>query len=314
MMDIEKIEDELSLNKLNAIAPWFVLKDPKEEPPKDLQFVIDGYCAKGLVTVIGGKAGSGKSLLNQYLLSVRNNELLKTYPGGAVYLAGADSDAATLNRRAHKFANEGMTYLELPEETLCLASNEEFMRELGDGCKAKGVDAIIFDTMADFHEGNTNEAERANLTMSGFRRLARYANVAVIIITHTTKGSNSKLKYELDDIADSRIFVTKADFVFGLQSEDLEDGKLIELQCVKSREMKPISAIRAFISNNTRDEIKIEPTETLFKHEFEEFTAKEQRQELTQKVSSLKKEGASYKQIGNTLGISKTHAHRLHNN
>ena len=67
------IPDGINLNELNPDT-WFHLSDPLKDPVPPLEFIIEGYCAKGLITVIGGSAGSGKSLFNQLLFQKRNNE------------------------------------------------------------------------------------------------------------------------------------------------------------------------------------------------------------------------------------------------
>lgn len=311
MTDYE-IKEGDSLNEMVILAPWINFIDPKTENVKPLDFVIEGFCARGHITVIGGKAGSGKSMLNQYLLSVRDDSVINTKQGMAIYLTGADSDRITISRRAKKFCNRGLRFQELPENTLCLSSNPDFMNELADALHHSGVDAVIFDTLADFHEGNLNEAERANVTMSGFRRLARQANVAVIIITHTTKGSNSKTKYQLDDIADSRIFVTKADFVFALQSEYQGNRNLVELQCLKSREMAPIEAVRCIIKDEN-DNLVIRQSEEKFEFEIDEFNTRIQRNERDAEIIRLHTEGLSYRSISEKLGVSKSNVGKIIN-
>lgn len=304
------IERDTSLNEMVNLPIWIDFRDPKKESVKPLEFVIEGYCARGHITVIGGKAGSGKSLLNQYLLSTRDESLIPTKNGTAIYLTGADSDAITIGRRAQKFKNDGLKFQELPEDILCLAANSEFMNELAEALYHHKIDAVIFDTLADFHSGNLNEAERANITMSGFRRLARQANVAVIIVTHTTKSSNYNHKYQVEDIADSRIFTTKADFVFGLQSEYQDDRNLIELQNLKSREAKPIQPIRALIQE-VNGEILISPTTALFSKEEEEYLLKAERGQREQKILELNSSGMSQRRIASHVDLSPAQVNRI---
>jgi archaellum biogenesis ATPase FlaH len=290
-----------------SITNWFKLIDPLKEPVPDLKFVIDGYAARGLITVIGGSAGSGKSLLNQILFSKRDNSLLPTRSGVSVYLSGADSSEYEIRRRA-KFIgiNNGLRTVSIPDELYCVATNDEFMEELTSKVSTVGADAIIFDTLADFHKGNLYEAELANNTMRAFTQLARRANIAVILITHTKKGSKEKIEYNVEDIADSRVFGTKADFVFGLRSEYQKGGSnLIELQCLKSRSAKPIEPLRCEIyMDEASQELTIKKVDKLFKNELEDQSKKDQRIYQIKEVHRLKSAGKTYREIAAQLNIS----------
>lgn len=302
------IPQNIDLNELNIEADtWFSISDPLKAPVPPLEFIVDGYCAKGLITVIGGSAGSGKSLFNQVLFQKRNSELLPTKKGKAIYLTGADSSEYEIRRRAKAIkSNNGIYTAPLPETIYCVATNDKFMVELERQIQNRGFDVVIFDTIADFHEGNLYEAEKANITMQRFTRLARTANVAVVLITHTRKGSKIKSEYSIEDISDSRVFGTKADFVFGLKSEYKKDGSnLIELQCVKSRSSEPIPPLRAEISlNSETNELKINQSERLFIHELEAQSKEDKKLHKIKEVHKLKKEGKSTREIAELLGIA----------
>lgn len=302
------IPNNIDLNKMdNEPKSWFIISDPLTAEVPPLEFIVDGYCAKGLITVIGGSAGSGKSLFNQILFQKRDNELLPTQKGKAIYLTGADSSEIELRRRAKAIQkNSGLYTVQLPDNLYCVVTNETFMEELERQIIKQGIDVVIFDTLADFHEGNLYEAEKANITMQRFTRLARTANVAVILITHTRKGSKIKNEYNVEDISDSRVFGTKADFVFGVKSEYQKDGaNLIELQCVKSRSAKPIAPLRAEINlNEDTKELKISLSDKLFPSELESQSKEEQKLYKISEAKRLKAEGKSTREIASILRIA----------
>jgi len=292
---------------LSEREQWFKPSDPYKESVPELEFVVDGYAAKGLITVIGGAAGSGKSLFNQILFQKRNNELLPTSKGEAIYLTGADSSVYEIRRRAKAIKeNNGLKTVCIPEDIYCTATNDVFMNELIDNVIKYGADAVIFDTLADFHDGNLYEAELANKTMKGFTRLARTANVAVILITHTRKGSKVKTEYNVEDISDSRVFGTKADFVFGLRSEYQKDGSnLIELQNVKSRSAQHMQPLRAEIYlNSITNELKISTCEKLFSNELEIQSKQEDRHHKIKEVHRMRADGKSVREIADELSIA----------
>jgi RecA-family ATPase len=76
------------------------------------------------------------------------------------------------------------------------------------------ADVVVFDTVRDYYDGDSKEAMIANKVMVEFRKLAERANVAVMLITHTRKAAAGKPDIKIEDVADSRIFTSKADFVF----------------------------------------------------------------------------------------------------
>lgn len=289
-------------------STWFDLKDPLKEPLVPLEFVIDGFAARSGITVLGGASGSGKSILTQYLFSDQDNSILDVAPNGqALYLVGADAGEQELIRRAHSIKkNHGLKMAALPEGQLCTTSNELFMNELTQQIQRENITAVIFDTIADFHEGNTYEAELVNKTMARFRKLAEQTKAAIILITHTKKGSKIKEKYNVEDIADSRIWTTKSDFIFALKSEYQEDGSnLIELQCLKSRSPVPLNAIRMTTKySKALDQFSIEHTDKLFEYELKQEDENARREATIAECKRLSDEGKTQRQIGETLGIS----------
>ncbi|MEX2632624.1 MAG: AAA family ATPase [Balneolales bacterium] len=303
--------DELKSHVNGLIADhdktWFNPSDPFTEPVPPLEFIVDGYCARGLITVIGASAGSGKSLFQQIIFQKRDNDLLPTSQGKAIYLTGADSSEFEIRRRAKAIKeNNGLETVSLPEELFCVATNKVFMNELTEQVIKYGADTLIFDTLADFHEGNLYEAELANKTMKAFTDLARTANIAVILVTHTRKGSKIKTEYNVEDVSDSRVFGTKADFVFGLRSEYQQDGSnLIELQCLKSRSAQAMRPLRAEIYFNTiSNELKIRKTERMFSGELESQGKEQKREHNIKEVHRLKSDGKTVREIADELEIA----------
>lgn len=287
---------------------WFNPLNPLEMDVKPVDFIVEGYCARGLITLIGGSAGSGKSMLNQFLFQSRSNQLLNTKSGKAIYLTGADASDIEVARRARAIGdNNGLQIVNLPDSLLCTATNQQFINDLLTQVQEHNIDALIFDTLADFHTGSLFDPEFANDTMKGFTLLARVANVAIIIITHTRKGSKTKSNYNVEDISDSRIFTTKSDFVFGLRSEYQEGLNLIELQCLKSRSAKPMENLRAEIfSDEENGQIFIYPSDKEFQLEIDNRNVSQTRERLVNEVKRLHEEGKSYRAIADEVGISKS--------
>lgn len=292
---------------------WFKPLDPLKEPVEPLEFIIDGFCARGMITMLGASPGAGKSILIQSLFSDHNNSFLNVKKGiKAVYLTGADSSETEIRRRARSLRiNSGLYTVAMPDEMYCTATNELFMSDIMKGIKDHAVDALILDTVADFHEGSTYDAELVNKTMAIFRRFAKDTNVALVLITHTKKGSKMKAEYNVEDISDSRIWTSKSDFVFGIKSEYQDDStNLIELQNLKSRSPRPLPALRASISYSDSIGLRIENTDRSFKSELEETNRDSRKLARISEAKRLQGEGKSVRDIAQFLGVAVGTAHK----
>lgn len=309
LLDLWKTTEQFIPVTEDKTKIWeFETFNPMEAPITDIQPVIHGFAARGKITLMGGSGGSGKSLLTQFLLQTRYNDLLQTEPGQAVYLTGADSSEHEIRRRARSIGSgNGLVTMPLPDvEELAVATNEGFMEELADQLRAMDADAVVFDTLADFHAEELNNAIEANKTMTGFRRLAESANVAVILITHTKKGSKIKQRYDIEDVADSRVWGTKSDYVFAIKGEYQDDStNLTELQCVKSRSEKPLQNVRAKIESDVFDSLNVVATDEPFTSELEHEQQQEQRETVKEKAVQLHESGNSYSDIARQLNRSK---------
>jgi DNA-binding NarL/FixJ family response regulator len=223
--------DDLILIPNSYQPSWFVPQDPLKIKPRSIDFLVDGLIARRKVTTIAGSAGSGKTLLTCYFFMNQMNDIATVSPCKAVFLTGGDCSEEEIVRRTHKVGrNDGLYIVDLPKKMSCKATNDEFMSELREGITRHGIDVIIFDTIADFHQGNLNEAEAANRTMAAFSNLAIETNAAAVAITHLSKYGARKRDATIEDVADSRIFGSKCDYACIVKSSKNEIGnKVIEL-------------------------------------------------------------------------------------
>lgn len=310
MEPIDTLTPETIISEVEGFTDsvtWFKPTNPLIEPVEELDFIIDGFCARGMITTIGASPGAGKSILTQFLFSKHHNGLMTVKKGArAIYLVGADSSETEIRRRARSIrVNDGLYTVEPPEEIYCTMNNEFFVQTLKDAITQGEFDAIIFDTVADYHEKSTYEAELVNKTMSIFRKLAKDTNSAVILITHTKKGSKIKAEYNVEDIADSRIFTSKSDFVFGIKSEYQDDStNLIELQNLKSRSPQPLPKIRALIRYDTSEGLNITVTDRQFRTELDSNDKENKKYARISQAKQLSAEGKSQREIAEIMGCS----------
>ena len=300
--------DEVQEHANSLVDGWFKPLNPFNEHVSPLEFIADQFIARGMITIIGGVAGSGKSILTQYLLQLRSNQyLISTVPGKAIYLTGLDSSETEIRRRAKSIGSgKGLFTVAIPDEVIPFITNDQFFEELKTNIKKHEVDVIVFDTLADFHEGSLYEAADANATMTAFRRLATATGAAIVIITHTRKSAEANRRYTINDIADSRIFGTKADFGFAIRNEYQNDQtNLIEIQCVKSRSPKNMPDLRAIIQfDESMSRVTIQKTERPFSAEAGELAEQKRIEQRREQAYELKKEGKSNREIGEILGVS----------
>lgn len=299
-----------TINSNGQETDWWYPVNPYNEKVEPLEFIIEGFAAKGMLTLIGGTAGSGKSILTQYLMQLRDQQtFLKAQIGNGVFLTGLDSSETEIRRRAKTIGKgDGLSTVEIPNHIIPFITNRRFFSELQNNLKETETDIVVFDTVADFHEGSLYDAADALKTMSAFRRLAKSTGCAVVLITHTRKSADNKSIYSINDIADSRIFSTKSDFVFALKSEYQNDStNLIELQCLKSRSPKPLAPKRAIIMlNEAIDKLEIEGSDRPFLAEAEKMKEKEKIKIRRERVKELSANGMSNREISDELGVSHT--------
>jgi RecA-family ATPase len=297
-----------SVLEVNEAPPgeWFVPDDPATKRTRPLEWIVEGFAARRRVTLIAGPPGSGKSFLIQLIFQNQENVLFNVKRCKAVFFTEADSGEEEICQRAQSIGrNDGLMTVPLPDEELHFITREPFFSKIEEKIIHYGFDVVIFDTVADFHEGKSHDPDDVRRTMADFRELAKRTNAAVILITHTRKGTRDKLDYSTDDVADSRLFATKSDFVFGLRSEYQDEGNnLIELQTVKKRTPIPIPKKRMELG---QDAPFLSLSSRRFKNEILSQTKEEQISERDKQIVQLHKEGKSYHQIAVEVGYdSKT--------
>lgn len=289
-------------------AQRFSLKNPMTMEPVALTFVLEGIAARGKVTVIGGAPGVGKSLFVQYLLQRRDKQtLVPALPGITLYLVGMDTGEDEVVRRAHKIRGDGLRTIELVDdaEYVPFMSEPAFVNDLVTALRDAGADSLVIDTLADVHGADLNDAALANHTMTAMRQVAERAHVAVIVITHTRKSGQGKPQLSVSDIADSRVFASKADTVIGLMGESLPGGgSVFEVQILKSRLGAAAPPLRLEVQEKD-GRIDLVASTALFSHEQEAEAKHASQQARVAEVRRLVGEGKSQQQIADELGISK---------
>lgn len=307
--------------EFSKYRPW-VLQNPFLMQLKKIDWVIDGFAAKGRITLVAGSSGAGKSLLTHYLFQRSDNPFFRVTKGKTVYLVGADASIDDVQPRSICFGQDPIRSLfiaPLPD-TLTFMTDAGFYHSLigwVEDWKADGVDSIIFDTIADFHEGDLFNPTEAVRTMKRFRELADKSDLAVILITHSKKGTINNKRYSSEDISDSRIFVSKSDLAFAIKV-DPETDDLYELQNPKNRMGMKIKPIRYEVKQAKDSKGRPIPGGTTFLRSDRLFSFEEAGSEKARKAEdrratarTLRDQGKTLQEIGVILGVTRQRVDQL---
>jgi KaiC/GvpD/RAD55 family RecA-like ATPase len=299
--------DDQVLTPNPLIADWFKPYNPLERDNKPIDFLIEGMVARRQVTIIAGAGGSGKTLLSCFLFLDQKNDIIKVKPSNVLFLTGADCTDEEIIRRSKKVGrNDGFMAVDLPFDMDYRITTEKFYNELVAGVRKFGLNGLIFDSLADFTNGNANDVEIANKIMVQFKRLAIETNSAVVIITHQNKVSRYNKSPKIEDIADSRIFGTKCDYGFAIREhkKNSEGNKVIEIITLKSRSVKEMPPLYVEIVDNGGSLTLKRGTPTpSASHKSDSKSIMAQKVTLARK---LKSEGLTHEAIGNIMGVGKS--------
>lgn len=204
------------LTELESTAIRSGSKEPFiEVSAKDVQMpevLIDGLAYKGSLTVVAGISGSFKSLFVQ--------DRLNSYRARSTYLVDLDLSGAMFWLRQQQMKSRGTVFpvrMNPNGNLLADFKSREFWRALGRHVECYASSIIVFDTLLDFLDGDFSRGGDLNRPLQFCRDFASRHQVAVVLITHTTKSSWRRDEILLADVADSRVVTTKADLVLGFQ-------------------------------------------------------------------------------------------------
>lgn len=176
------------------------------------EVLIEGLAYRGSTTVVAGISGSFKSLFVQ--------DRLNAYHGRSTYLVDFDLSGAMFWLRQQQMKKRGNVIpIRINPNSSLFADfkSREFWCALARYIECYGSSIVVFDTLLDFLEGDFSRGGDLNRPLQYCRDFASRHQVAVVLITHTTKSSWKRDEIVLADVADSRVVTTKADLVLGFQ-------------------------------------------------------------------------------------------------
>lgn len=229
-----------------------VLTRPSPPP----RFVWDGYCPRGVVTLLGAHGGTGKSTIALMLAAAvatgRGLFGIATEAAPVVFASFEDGAHIVRHRLAHICQCWGINPAELdglhivdgtanPELFACEGRGPGDVTpaygELLALVQQTGAGLVIVDNASDAYGGDEIQRRQVRAFMRALAVIAREGDAAVLLLAHVDKGTSRKERSDTEgysgstawhNSARSRIFMSRDDGVLTLAHQKSNLAKLRE--------------------------------------------------------------------------------------
>ena len=229
-----------------------VLTRPSPPP----RFVWDGYCPRGVVTLLGAHGGTGKSTIALMLAAAvatgRGLFGIATEAAPVVFASFEDGAHIVRHRLAHICQCWGINPAELAGlHIVDGTANPELFASDGRGpgdvtpaygellalVKQTGAGLVIVDNASDAYGGDEIQRRQVRAFMRALAVIAREADAAVLLLAHVDKGTSRKERSDTEgysgstawhNSARSRIFMSRDDGLLTLAHQKCNLAKLRE--------------------------------------------------------------------------------------
>lgn len=242
--DVAKLQRNIraEINKPTMFAPveFISLNNIK---PKPIQWLIPGVVPKGMITVLASDGGVGKTALSLWLASLVSNqgETFNEKPvehGRVLIWSGEDSPEYVLAPRLRALGADANYVDIIGNNTLKPDGLRTFdittdLYDVETSLQNRAGDPpyklLIIDPIMSVVRGDSNQPNNVRQALEPLRVLAERQNIAVIGITHYSKGTSKSLPQ--DRVIGSQAFVALARMVLGLgKDEDTGNRRLVVLK------------------------------------------------------------------------------------
>ena len=229
-----------------------VLTRPSPPP----RFVWDGYCPRGVVTLLGAHGGTGKSTIALMLAAAvaTGRELFGIATDAAPVVFASFEDGAHIVR--HRLAHICQCWGIEPAELAGLhivdgTANPELFASDGRGpgdvtpgyaellalVKQAGAGLVIVDNASDAYGGDEIQRRQVRAFMRSLAVIAREGDAAVMLLAHVDKGTSRKERSDTEgysgstawhNSARSRIFMSRDDGLLTLAHQKNQFGRMRE--------------------------------------------------------------------------------------
>lgn len=180
---------------IQAVSDNTVLKHKVDlaHPPEQAEWIDEPFIARGAVTVIAGREGEGKSLIEE------DDAIKLAAAGYKVLIVDVENGARLIAERLHKL---GMGYDDpkiVERIAVYTPQGFDFSSEDADDFMAfqemielEKPDVVFIDSLRSIY-GQSLASRKIGILMELFRMVAKHHNLGMVIIHHTTKSGNTYL-------------------------------------------------------------------------------------------------------------------------
>ena len=190
------VEWMLNCDSVRSKARWVALQGSPLQTiasvqPREAEYLAEPYLPRGMITILAGHAGQGKTTLALWLAShVSNGDLMPGGKPGHVYYFTTENDESIVLRprlEAMDARLDRVMVLRSDARQLTLTDPRLFeMHKIFDG----KPDLIVFDPVQSYvgKKLDMNRTDDVRFMMDNLNKLLHATNAAVVLICHTKKA------------------------------------------------------------------------------------------------------------------------------
>jgi AAA domain-containing protein len=209
----------------------------RRQPPPRVPWIVPGLLARGMLTLLTGEAGEGKSLIALAIAAaLESQDDFGHLPVEAArtLIVDAENGEHELHRRIDLMGISGTRVEIAATDGFDLARDHG---NLADLVEDVGPDLVILDSFRSlWPSGNENDSGEATDVLAGIRSILHDVNAAGLLLHHLPKSSAAYGRTSSGDYRGASAIRATVDLAFRLEraSGDPESGRR-KLQCFKSR-------------------------------------------------------------------------------
>jgi hypothetical protein len=193
------VEWMLNRDSVRSKARWVALQGSPLQTiasvqPREAEYLAEPYLPRGMITILAGHAGQGKTTLALWLAShVSNGDLMPGGKPGNVYYFTTENDESIVLRprlEAMDARLDRVMVMRSDARQLTLTDPRLFeMHKIFDG----KPDLIVFDPVQSYvgKKLDMNRTDDVRFMMDNLNKLLHATNAAVVLICHTKKAPMS---------------------------------------------------------------------------------------------------------------------------
>ena len=190
------VEWMLNRDSVRSKARWVALQGSPLQTiasvqPREAEYLAEPYLPRGMITILAGHAGQGKTTLALWLAShVSNGDLMPGGKPGNVYYFTTENDESIVLRprlEAMDARLDRVMVMRSDARQLTLTDPRLFeMHKIFDG----KPDLIVFDPVQSYvgKKLDMNRTDDVRFMMDNLNKLLHATNAAVVLICHTKKA------------------------------------------------------------------------------------------------------------------------------